>query len=88
MITIFHFLFLSVYAIVNDRNRRDKMKRNAFTLIELLAVIVILAVILTIAVPAVSNYIMNTKKAIPKNNNGSHPDILSLFNAKSFLNIN
>ena len=33
-------------------------------------------------------YIMNTKKAIPKNNNGSHPDILSLFNAKSFLNIN
>lgn len=62
MITIFHFLFLSVYAIVNDRNRRDKMKRNAFTLIELLAVIVILAVILTIAVPAVSNYIMNTKK--------------------------
>ena len=28
---------------------------------------------------------MNTKKAIPKNNNGSHPDILSLFNAKSEL---
>jgi prepilin-type cleavage/methylation N-terminal domain protein len=38
------------------------MKKNAFTLVELLAVIVILAVLLTIAVPAVSNYIVNSKK--------------------------
>ena len=38
------------------------MKKNAFTLVELLAVIVILAVLLSIAVPAVSNYIVNSKK--------------------------
>ena len=38
------------------------MKKNAFTLVELLAVIVILAVLLTIAVPAVSNYIVSSKK--------------------------
>ncbi len=38
------------------------MKKNGFTMVELLAVIVILGVLLSIAVPAVSNYIVNSKK--------------------------
>ncbi len=40
-----------------------KLNRKGFTLIELLAVIVILAVLLAIAVPAVSNYINTSKKS-------------------------
>ena len=38
------------------------MKRNAFTLVELLAVIGILAVILTISIPIIGNYIKDKKK--------------------------
>ena len=40
-----------------------KLNKKGFTLIELLAVIVILAVLLAIAVPAVSNYINTSKKS-------------------------
>ena len=39
-----------------------RKKKNAFTLIELLAVIVILAVILVIAVPRILNVIETSKK--------------------------
>ena len=42
------------------------MKRNAFTLIELLAVIVILAIIALIAVPIVLNIIEDSKKSSQK----------------------
>ena len=42
------------------------MKKNAFTLIELLAVIVILAIIALIAVPIVLNIINDTKKSSEK----------------------
>ena len=38
------------------------MKKNAFTLIELLAVIVILAVILVIAIPRILDVIETSKK--------------------------
>ena len=38
-------------------------KKKGFTLVELLAVIVILAVILVIAVPRISDVIKNSKKA-------------------------
>ena len=38
------------------------MKKNGFTLVELLAVIVILAIILVIAVPKISDTINNAKK--------------------------
>ena len=40
-----------------------KNKKNAFTLVELLAVIVILAIILVIAVPKIMNVIADSKKA-------------------------
>ena len=42
-------------------------KRNAFTLIELLAVIVILAVILVIAIPRILDVIETSKKDSFKN---------------------
>lgn len=41
---------------------KRKTRKNGFTLIELLAVIVILAILLAIAVPAVTTYINNSKK--------------------------
>lgn len=40
-----------------------KMNKKGFTLIELLAVIIILGVLLTVAVPKVSQYINNSKKS-------------------------
>ena len=43
------------------------MKKNAFTLIELLAVIAILALILTIGVPNLLNTITKSKKRAKKN---------------------
>ena len=43
------------------------MRKKGFTLIELLAVIVILAVILTISVPAVKKTIDNAKKKSAEN---------------------
>ena len=43
-----------------------KNKKNAFTLVELLAVIVILAVILVIAVPQIMNTINDSKKGTLK----------------------
>ena len=39
------------------------MKKKAFTLVELLAVIVVLAVILAIAIPSITNIIASSKKA-------------------------
>ena len=43
------------------------MKKNAFTLIELLAVIVILSIILLIAVPAVKKTVDSAKKKSAEN---------------------
>ncbi|HHT37923.1 MAG TPA: prepilin-type N-terminal cleavage/methylation domain-containing protein [Mollicutes bacterium] len=43
-------------------NKVDKKKINAFTLIELLAVIVILAVIIAIAVPQIGKIVDSSTK--------------------------
>src|SRR5574344_2112317 len=40
------------------------MKKNAFTIVELLAVIVILAVILLIAVPKINNIVQTNKQSL------------------------
>ena len=47
----------------HDRKGEIMKKKNGFTLVELLAVIVILAIILVIAVPKISDTIKNSKKA-------------------------
>lgn len=61
------------------------MKKNqrGFTLIELLAVIVILAVLLAIAIPAVSKYINTAKKSTYKENVQSYAQAAK----KEFMNI-
>lgn len=41
---------------------KKNKKKNGFTLIEILAVIVILGVVMLIAVPSVSEYILNSRK--------------------------
>ena len=45
------------------RIMKKKLCNNGFTLVELLAVIVILAVILAIAVPGISNMIESSKRS-------------------------
>ena len=49
----------------DDRKKWDRMKKNnkAFTLVELLAVVVILGVITTIAVPQYNQYIEKSKRS-------------------------
>ena len=47
----------------HDRKGEKMKKKNGFTLVELLAVIVILAIILVIAVPKITDTIKNSKKA-------------------------
>ena len=44
------------------------MKKNGFTLIEILAVIIILGVIMIIAIPAVSKYILKSDKSVYASN--------------------
>jgi len=43
--------------------RKSKNTKNAFTLIELLAVIIILGILMIIAIPSVTTYINNSRKA-------------------------
>lgn len=40
------------------------MKKNGFTLVEILAVIIIIGIIMTIAIPAVSKYILSSDRAV------------------------
>ncbi|MBR1386486.1 MAG: prepilin-type N-terminal cleavage/methylation domain-containing protein [Bacilli bacterium] len=48
---------------VKKKTTRKKPKKKAFTLIELLAVIIILGVLMIIAVPSVTSYINNSRKS-------------------------
>ena len=55
--------------IKNDEKKKNRFLKflnnhKAFTLIELLAVIIILAILLVIAVPSVSNYISDSRKSV------------------------
>ena len=47
------------------------MKKNGFTLIEIIAVIVIIGIVMLIAVPAVINYTRNSNQSVYANNIGS-----------------
>ena len=47
------------------------MKKKGFTLIEIIAVIVIIGIVMLIAVPAVINYTRNSNQAVYANNIGS-----------------
>lgn len=47
------------------------MKKKGFTLIEVIAVVVILGIVMLIAVPAVINYTRNSNQAVYANNIGS-----------------
>ena len=48
--------------IITKPNNKKKKRKHAFTLIELLAVIIILGVLMIIAVPSVSKYISDSRK--------------------------
>jgi prepilin-type N-terminal cleavage/methylation domain-containing protein len=60
----FFFLLYKILNIVYTYNNEsdDKMKKNGFTLVELLAVLVILALLITIAVPNVISISQKIKK--------------------------
>ena len=45
-----------------NKKSKNKMEKKAFTLIELLAVIIILGIIMIIAIPSVTNYISTSRK--------------------------
>ena len=45
-----------------NKTTKNKTKKRAFTLIELLAVIIILGILMIIAIPSVTNYISNSRK--------------------------
>ena len=61
------------------------MKRKGFTLVELLAVIVILAIIALIAIPIVSNYITNAKKSTFEQTFKNIIDISKIYQAGNFI---
>ena len=48
---------------VNKKTNTKKKKSKAFTLIELLAVIIILGILMIIAIPSVTTYIQNSRKS-------------------------
>jgi len=56
-----NFFFLIIHAIIINKDG-VYMKKNAFTLVELLGSLVILGIISTIAVVSYSNYINSSKK--------------------------
>ena len=58
------FLYDYFYLVYNNNRKVDEyiMKKNGFTLVELLAVIVIMAILLTVAVPAVIGISNSIKK--------------------------
>jgi len=48
---------------VKNTKKQSKKKKKAFTLIELLAVIIILGILMIIAIPSVTSYINNSRKS-------------------------
>ena len=63
------------------------MKKNGFTLIELLAVIVILAIVLLIAVPAIGNVIEKSKKDTFESSAKGLIDAAKYFHSKNILSL-
>ncbi len=53
----------SANKVVVNRTKKVQKKNKAFTLIELLAVIIILGVLMIIAIPSVTTYISNSRKS-------------------------
>ena len=75
---------------IDSRERyymNTESKRSAFTLIELLAVIIILAVIALIATPVVLNVVDNARKEANKNSAYGLLDATKLYYAESLLDI-
>ena len=75
--------------LTNNKTGRGgiiQLKRNAFTLIELLAIIVILAIIAVITVPIILNIIENSRKGAAKDSAYAYKDSINKFYLEKLSN--
>jgi len=70
-------MFFKKTKLANSKNEGQLLNRNAFTLIELLAIIVILAIIAVITVPIILNIIENSRMGAAKDSAYGYKDSIN-----------
>jgi len=81
-------MFFKKTELANSKNEGQLLNRNAFTLIELLAIIVILAIIAVITVPIILNIIENSRRGAAINSAYGYRDAINKFYVSKLLDDN